>query len=133
MLGICPALLLIWGQEASKSQKGVVEGGDARTGWVFLSCRSPGFLYPDKLQAEPGGWGPKLPVCESLEGGSFSTIANFVLFWVRLSGLVSYLAETAVALPNTSLISEFSEAVGGMSTDSQLGKEIWKSFTRPRQ
>lgn len=64
---------------------------------------------------------------------AFSTIANFVLFWVGLSGLVSYLAETAVALPNTSLISEFSEAVGGMNTDSQLGKEIWKSFTRPRQ
>lgn len=59
--------------------------------------------------------------------------ASFVLFWVGLSELVSYLAETAVALPNTSLLSEFSEAVGGMNTNSQLGKEIWKSFICPRQ
>lgn len=56
-----------------------------------------------------------------------------VLFWVGLCGLVSYLGEAVVAIPQMSLISEFPEAVGGTSRDSQLGKEIWEHFTGSRQ
>lgn len=56
-----------------------------------------------------------------------------VLFWVGLCGLVSYLGEVVVATRQMLLISEFPEAVGGTSRDSQLGQEIWEHFTGPRQ
>ena len=99
-------------------------------GQVLLSCRSLGWPHTDKLRAESGGWSPSaLTVNPWKEEDS----VIIILFWVGLCGLVNYLGEAVVATSQMSLISEFPEAVGGKSRNSQLGKENWKCFTGRRQ
>ena len=130
MLGISPELLLLQprgGRVASTAKKG---GEDARMGQVLLSCRSLGCPHTDKLRAESGGWSPSaLTVNPWKEEDS----VIIILFWVGLCGLVNYLGEAVVATSQMSLISEFPEAVGGKSRNSQLVKENWKCFTRAKQ
>lgn len=66
-----------------QSQKGCLWGGVPE--WVLLSCRSLGCLHTDKLRAESGGWSPKCPDCESLQGGRLSDYC-IILGWTLWAG-----------------------------------------------
>lgn len=104
-------------------------GGGCQMGQGLLSCRSLGCLHTKSEQGQEDG------VRSALTVNPWEDEASVIIILFRAGPrvLISYLGEAVVATLQMSLISEFPEAVGGMSTDSQLGKEIWKHFRGPGQ
>lgn len=112
---------------ASHSQKVV---GDAR--WARVCC--PADLWDVRTQTK-SEQGQEDGVQSALTVNPWEDDASVIIILFRAGprGLISYLGEAVVATLQMSFISEFPEAEGGTSTDSQLGKEIWKHFRDPGQ
>jgi len=104
------------------------EWEECQDGSGFVVLQVSGMSAQGKLGVESEGWNLKCPDCESSEGGSHSDyyiILGWTLRW-------SSVWERHVWQGHKCHISEFPEAEGGMSTDSQLGKKFLETLHRPR-